>query len=85
VIDVKGAFLKGNFVDGGNLYLHIPQGFETFYKKDEVLNKNLTIYSLKHAALAFWKKLFTVFQKHGSQEKSSISVSLTSRTIQIAL
>jgi hypothetical protein len=33
VIDVKGAFLKERFVDGENLYLHIPQGFEKFYEK----------------------------------------------------
>jgi hypothetical protein len=33
VIDVKGAFLKGQFNDDEELYLIIPQGFENHYKK----------------------------------------------------
>jgi hypothetical protein len=53
VIDVKEALLKGHFTDGENLYLDIPQGFEIFYEKDEVLHLNQTIYGLKQAALAF--------------------------------
>ena len=28
VINIKGAFLKGWFTDGEEMYLHIPQGFE---------------------------------------------------------
>jgi hypothetical protein len=30
VIDVKGAFLKGRFSDGEDLYLRILQGFEDY-------------------------------------------------------
>jgi hypothetical protein len=26
VLDVRGAFLKGDFGDGEPLYLHVPQG-----------------------------------------------------------
>jgi hypothetical protein len=28
VIDVKGAFLKGRFNNGEDMYLQIPKGFE---------------------------------------------------------
>jgi hypothetical protein len=28
VIDVKGVFLKGRFINGEEMYLQIPQGFE---------------------------------------------------------
>jgi hypothetical protein len=40
VIGVKGAFLKGQFTDGENLYLDIPEGFEKIYEKDKVLHLN---------------------------------------------
>jgi hypothetical protein len=65
VIDVKGAFLKGRFTNGENLYLDIPQGFEKFYEKDRVLHLNRTIYGLKQAALAFWKELLQAFKNMG--------------------
>jgi hypothetical protein len=36
VIDVKGAFLKGRFNNGEEIYLQIPQGFEIYYEKGTV-------------------------------------------------
>jgi hypothetical protein len=43
VIDVKGAFLKGRFNDGEEMYLQIPHGFEL----------QRTMYGPKQAAFAF--------------------------------
>jgi len=37
-------------VDSEKLYLKVPQGFEDFYNKDEVLFLQRTIYGLKQAA-----------------------------------
>jgi folate-dependent tRNA-U54 methylase TrmFO/GidA len=33
VIDVQGAFFKGRFDDGEEMYLQIPQNFEIYYEK----------------------------------------------------
>jgi hypothetical protein len=62
VIDVKGAFLKGQFSDEKDLCLRIPQGFENYYNKDNVLQLKQTIYDLKQAALNFWKELLQAFK-----------------------
>jgi hypothetical protein len=34
VLDVRGAFLKGDFADGETLYMYVPQGMEKWYGKD---------------------------------------------------
>jgi hypothetical protein len=57
LLDVKGAFLCGNFENGENIYMEVPQGFERFYPKNTVLLLLKTIYGLKQAALAFWREL----------------------------
>jgi hypothetical protein len=57
VIDVKGAFLKGRFNNGEEMYLQIPQGFEIYYEKGTVLKHQCTIYGLKQAAFSFCRKL----------------------------
>lgn len=57
VLDVKGAFLHGEFEDGEKIYMEIPQGFEKYYPKNHVWLLVRTLYGLKQAALAFWRKL----------------------------
>lgn len=57
VVDVRGAFLRGDFEDGEQIYLKVPQGFEKYYVQDVVLKLQKTIYGLKQAAMAFWHKL----------------------------
>ena len=57
VVNVKGAFLYGEFDDGEKIYIKIPIGFEEFYKKDEVLLLKKCLYGLKQAAMAFYRKL----------------------------
>ena len=34
VIDIKAAFLQGQFVDNEQMYIKIPDGFKKFYNKD---------------------------------------------------
>jgi hypothetical protein len=58
----KGAFLYGNFESGEKIYMDVPQGFERFYAKNTILLSLKTIYGLKQAALAFWRKLIKAFR-----------------------
>jgi hypothetical protein len=37
VVDVKGAFLYGEFKDGKKIYIKILLGFEKFYSNNTVL------------------------------------------------
>ena len=62
LLDVKGAFLCGNFENDEEIYMKIPQGFERFYSKNAVLLLLKTIYGLKQAALAFWRELLKAFR-----------------------
>ena len=57
VVDVKGAFLHGEFQDGEEIYMKVPQGFEEYYESGTVLRLNRCIYGLKQAAMAFWRQL----------------------------
>jgi hypothetical protein len=57
LLNVKGAFLCGNFENGEHIYMEVPQGFERFYSANAVLLLLKTIHGLKQAALAFWREL----------------------------
>ena len=57
VVDVKGAFLHGEFTDGEEIFMEVPQGFEKHYPGNVVLRLLKTIYGLKQAAMAFWRML----------------------------
>ena len=37
VVDVRGAFLKGDFAEGETLYLHVPRGMEKWYDGGEIM------------------------------------------------
>jgi hypothetical protein len=56
IIDMKGAFLHGDFEDGKNVYMEVPEGF--YY----VLFLLQTIYGLKQSVTAFWQKLLMGFR-----------------------
>jgi hypothetical protein len=60
LVDVNGAFLLGEFEDGLNLFMHVPQGFERFYPKNVVLLLLKTLYGCKQSAKRFWVKLLAV-------------------------
>lgn len=61
ILDVRGAFLHGEFEDGEQIYMKVPQGFEKFYPGNVQLKLRKTLYGLIQAALAFWRKLVLVF------------------------
>jgi hypothetical protein len=56
-VDVKGAFVHGEFKDGTVIYMKVPRGFEKFYPDDVPLKLKKCIYRLKQAAMAFWHQL----------------------------
>jgi len=63
IIDVKGAFLHGEFEDGAEpVYLKVPEGFKQFYPRNVVLMLLKTIYGLCEAAMAFWKEMLKAFK-----------------------
>ena len=47
LVDVRGAFLHGNFEKGRQVYMHVPQGFEKFYLANVVLLLMQTLYGTK--------------------------------------
>ena len=58
VVDVKGAFLHGEFENNEQIYTEVPQGFEKWFDPIEYLLLMMkTGYGLKQAARMFWKEL----------------------------
>jgi hypothetical protein len=57
LVDVKGAFLCGNFKDGEEIFMEVPEGFEEFYGSYVLILLLQTIYVLKQEAMAFWREL----------------------------
>ena len=59
IVDVEGAFLQGQFVNGEVMYIEVPDGMKEFYGKreDVVLLLNAPIYGTKQAAFCFYKTL----------------------------
>jgi hypothetical protein len=57
VVDVKGAFLHGEFEGRKMIYMKAPSWFEKFYPEDVVLRLKKCIYGLKQAVMAFWQQL----------------------------
>jgi Reverse transcriptase (RNA-dependent DNA polymerase) len=60
LMDVKGAFLTGEFGNNEQLYMNVPQGFEKYYPNNVVLLLKKTIYGLKQSAKRFWLRLLEV-------------------------
>ena len=71
VVDVKGAFLYGEFSNGEKIHIKIPLGFEEFYDKDEVLLLKKCLYGLKQAAMAFFRKLLAATSNIGLKRSSA--------------
>jgi roadblock/LC7 domain-containing protein len=63
LLDVKGAFLHGDFgPKEAPILMKIPQGFKKFYPKGWLLLLLKTICGLKQAVFAFWKALLKAFR-----------------------
>ena len=57
ILDVKKAFLHGNFDKGKNVNWKVPEGFKKYYDPMYyVLLLLQMLYGLKQSAMAFWKK-----------------------------
>ena len=55
VFDMKGAFLHGEFKEGEEVYMGVPQVFKDLYPPNVVSLLLKTIYGIKRAAMAYWK------------------------------
>jgi len=58
IVDVKGAFLHGDFEDGEKIYMEVPKVFKKIYATIIVLLLLQTLYGLKQAAMAFWRNYY---------------------------
>jgi hypothetical protein len=57
LVDVKGAFLCGNFKDGEDISIEVPEGFEEFYGAYVLILLLQKNYGLKQEKMAFWREL----------------------------
>ncbi len=57
VVDVKGAFLHGEFEDGEIIHMKVLQGFKKHFPEGSVLLLKKCLYGLKQAAKEFWRQL----------------------------
>jgi len=70
VVDIQGAFLRGDFNDDANLFMEIPEGFKESCPANKVLLLLRTIYGLKQAAKAFWKFLLALMKSIGCRRSN---------------
>ncbi len=72
VIDVKGAFLKGDFENNEEIYMTIPEGFEKYYPKENTwLQIMKPIYGLKQAGLYYYQKAKRAMQENGFEQSNA--------------
>ncbi len=69
-MDVKGAFLHGEFKDNKIINMKVPCGFEKYYLDNVVLKVKKCIYGLEQAAMAFWHQLL-LCMKHMEMVQST--------------
>ncbi len=72
VIDVKGAFLKGEFENDEEIYMTVPEGFEKYYPNDNTwLRIMKPIYGLKQAGLYYYRKAKRAMQNNGFEQSDA--------------
>ena len=69
LVDIETAFLHGEFNQGEEVYMLIPEGLKA--KDDECLELLKTIYGLVQAARAFFLKLGEVLKKIGFTQSAA--------------
>ena len=62
VMDVKGAFLLGDFEKDRKMWMTIPKGMESKYPPGWLIFLGKTLYGTKQAARAFWNKVQEVMK-----------------------
>jgi hypothetical protein len=60
LVDVRGAFLLGDWESERQIYMEVPQGWEHLFPKGSVLKLPKTVYGAKQSAKRFWIKLLNV-------------------------
>ena len=73
VMDVKGAFLYGEFDEAHKVYMEVPQGWERFYPSNVILMLLKTVYGCRQSAKAFWKKLLQALKRMGFKRSKADS------------
>jgi hypothetical protein len=71
MVDVKGAFLHGEFEDGKKIHMKIPKGFEKHFPVESVLLLLKCLYGLKQAAKAFWRWLLHAAKAIGLMQSNA--------------
>ncbi len=71
VVDVKGAFLHGEFEDGEIIHMKVPQGLEKHFPEKSVLLLKKCHYGLKQAAKAFWRQLLHASSAMGLKQSTA--------------
>jgi len=68
VVDVKGAFLHGEFEDREIIHMKVLQGFEKHFPEGSVLLLLKCLYGLKQPAKAFWRQLLCAASAMGLKQ-----------------
>jgi hypothetical protein len=71
VVNVKGAFLHGEFDNGDKTYIMISLGFEEFYDDNTVLLLKKCLCGLKQGVMVFYTKLLAAASKIGLKSSSA--------------
>jgi hypothetical protein len=71
VVDVKGAFLHGEFEDGEVIHMKVPQGSEKHFPEGSVLLLKKCLYGLKQAMKAFWRQLLRAASAVGLKQSTA--------------
>ncbi len=70
-MDVKEAFLHGEFEDGELIHMKVLQGFEKHFPEGSVLLLKKCLYGLKQAAKVFWRQLLCAASAMGLKQSTA--------------
>ena len=76
VVDVKGAFLQGEFEDGKKVHMKIPQGFEVHFPAESVILMLMCLHGLKKNCERILETADTSCKSVGTITKQCRSLSL---------
>jgi hypothetical protein len=71
LVDVRGAFLLGDWESDREIYMEVPKGWAKHYPRGSVLKLLKTVYGARQSAKRFWIKLLKVMDKmHFARSKA---------------
>jgi hypothetical protein len=71
VVDIKGAFLHGEFEDEEVIHMKDLQGCEKHFPEGSVILLKKCLYGLKQAAKAFWRQLLLATSAMGLKRSTA--------------